>query len=296
MSNGLRSGSKPRYSAIGRLSGRLLTQSSGSVSRKLPMSVTRKPKWFSPSRALSVALISRRVRSGSSAIGRPAHHAALLAQALAGRVLAEAKHVHVEVEHLVVVRHAHRQVANAWEAALDRRRVELARGEADGLAERVAHAVLAVEQVAGLRLEVGARRELLQPPLDLADIVDRDAEVAGPGRLRAGLRLEQRDVVEAVGERDVAGVGPAKLPQLEVRRVEPRQPLRLLAHDRQVTNLRAHGRLPRVFGHPSTRPPQGQQNAAPVVPSATPGAAGRGRRRAGAAPAVGAFRRGHAGG
>src|SRR5258708_4194540 len=90
----------------------------------------------------------RQDRHRRSAVGRPAHDAILRAYFLAGRRLAKAEDVDIKIQHVVVVRDTHGEMADARERAFDDGRVELMGGKSYRLAARIGYAVVAVEKAA----------------------------------------------------------------------------------------------------------------------------------------------------
>src|SRR6266850_6389061 len=82
---------------------------------------------------------------GGLAVRGPAHDPILRADLFTGGRFAEAKDIDVEIEHLIVIRDAHCEVADARKRALDSWGVKLMRRKAHGLAAGIRHAVVAVE-------------------------------------------------------------------------------------------------------------------------------------------------------
>ena len=119
--------------------------------------------------------------------------------------------------------------------------VELMTGEGQGLAARIRHKIVAMKQAACCFSNLRLGCELPQARFHCADVVDGETEVADAERF-AVARLQDRDVVKPVGERDIAAVGPAKLSHGKVAGVKTREHFRTLADDSKVADLRFHVR------------------------------------------------------
>ena len=171
------------------------------------------------------------------AVRCPAHHPVIGSYSPARRRLAEAKDVDIEVEHVVVVGDAYRDVADARKRALDPRGVKLVSGKAYDLAVGIGHRVVAVEETALFLANLRPGREVFEPGFDLIDIVDGDPEVADAQFCGAVPRLQHRDIVEAVSERNVPKVGAAELPHPKVGGVKMSQSVRMFAHNGKIANL-----------------------------------------------------------
>jgi hypothetical protein len=128
-------------------------------------------------------------------------------------------------------------MADARECAFDDGCVELMGRKSHGLATRIGDAIVAVEKSACFFANVSLRREFFDPRFDCTDVVDRDAKVADAGFFRLAALLEDRDIVKAVGDRDISVVGTAELAHLKIGGVKVCQGFGLLADDGQITNL-----------------------------------------------------------
>ena len=95
--------------------------------------------------------------------------------------------------------------------ALSAGRVKFMSRKADDLAERIGYAIVAVPQTAGFRANLCSGSESFEPGNDLVNTVDGDPEVANAQFPRAVSRFEYGDVVKAVGESDIPGIGTAEL-------------------------------------------------------------------------------------
>src|SRR5438093_1044409 len=83
-------------------------------------------------------------------------------------------------------------------------------GKAHGLPARIGHTIVSMKQSALFLANVCLGSEIFETSFDVAYVVDGDTEVADAKFCRAIPRLEYRDVVKAVGERDVAGIRAAE--------------------------------------------------------------------------------------
>src|SRR6516162_6586931 len=118
--------------------------------------------------------IRQNCHSGLS-VRRPADHPVLRSYSFARRRLAEAKDVDVKIEHLVVVRDAHRKMTDTRKRTLDLRRVELVRGKANGLATGIRHTIIPVKEAACFLANIRIGGKVLEPIFDLAYVFDGDA-------------------------------------------------------------------------------------------------------------------------
>src|SRR5436190_21050067 len=79
--------------------------------------------------------------------------------------------------------------------------------------------------------------EIFETSFDVSYVVDGDTEVADAKFCRAIPRLEYRDVVKAVGERDVAGIRAAELAHRKRGGVETRQVVRMFGDYSKVASM-----------------------------------------------------------
>jgi hypothetical protein len=190
----------------------------------------------------------RQDRQVADAVADVAGGVAPLAIAEADGRLLEAEHVDVEADHRVAVGHGRGDVVDRREGAITRRDAEVPGGEADGIAVGIEGAVLAVLEIAAFLLQLDAGGELLQPRLDLADVVDAEAEVvrarAVVGLAEVRPALQERQVEEPVGHGDVAGGRAPQHAQAEVSLVEVGEGVRLLADNCQIAQVRVGHRAP----------------------------------------------------
>src|SRR5919109_2264851 len=172
-------------------------------------------------------LAIRQDRHGRLAVGRPANDSVLRSYFFTGRGFTEAKDIDIKVEHFIVVRYAQGEMADARKRPLDLRRVELVSGKAHGLTAWIGHLIVSMEQSAFFLADIGLRREIFETSFYLTDVFDGDSKMTDAPLPGAIPRLEDRDVVKAVGERDIAGGGATQLAHRKVSGVETRQDFRL---------------------------------------------------------------------
>ena len=167
----------------------------------------------------------------------------------AGADFAEAENLRQERRLFVILRgKAGGHVADARQTSGRARDAEVILGQAHGQPIRAGHAEFAVMKVATLGLDVGIGQELFKVPLDFVDVTDGDAKMAqtrpSAGAFDAGSLSEDADVQEAIGYRDVARVGMAELPHVEILGVEVRHGTWLLADNGHITEMRIHAADP----------------------------------------------------
>src|SRR5262245_66426962 len=96
-------------------------------------------------------------------------------------------------------------------------------GKAYDLAVGIGHAVVAVEQVALFLAKVAPRREIFEPIFDLIDIVDGDPEMADAQLASAVPGPEYRDIVKAIGKRNISRIGEPELAHRRKGTIKSRQ-------------------------------------------------------------------------
>jgi hypothetical protein len=79
--------------------------------------------------------------------------------------------------------------------------------------------------------------KFFEPSFNFAYVVYGDPEVTDARLQRASSRLEERDIIKAIGERDVPRVGAAQLAHGKVGGIKARQRVRMFADNRQIANL-----------------------------------------------------------
>src|SRR5918999_3914917 len=99
-------------------------------------------------------------------------------------------------------------------------------GKAYDLAVGVGDAILSAAETAFFPAKIRLRREVFESRFDFTDVVDGDPEVADASLRLPVLRLEDRDIVEAVAECDVSCLGAAELAHRKVGGVKTRQNIR----------------------------------------------------------------------
>src|SRR4029453_15382852 len=153
----------------------------------------------------------RQDRHCRRAIRRPAHHAVLRADFFAGRRFAKPKNVNVKVEHVVVVRYAHGEMADTRKSSLNARRVKLMSGKGYGLPTGIGNAIVAMKKAALLLPNIRRGSEIPEPRFDLTNVFDGHAEMADAELFGAVAPFENRDIVKTVGERDISRIRASEL-------------------------------------------------------------------------------------